>query len=71
MTTKTRPKAGMPRVQRKLDGAVSTQIGLRLMPDELEQVKEIANREQRSMAFVCRLAVLRALSDYQKTGRID
>lgn len=71
MTTKTRPKASMPRVQRKLDGAVSTQIGLRLMPDELEQVKEIANREQRSMAFVCRLAVLRALSDYQKTGRID
>ncbi len=71
MTTKTHPKAGMPRVQRKLDGAVSTQIGLRLMPDELEQVKEIANREQRSMAFVCRLAVLRALSDYQKTGRID
>lgn len=71
MTTTTRPKAGTLRVKHKPDNAVSTQIGLRLMPDELEQVKEIANREQRSMAFICRLAVLRTLSNYQKTGRID
>lgn len=69
MTTKTRQKTSQPHLQRKPDSAVSTQIGLRLMPEELEQIKEIANREQRSMAFVCRLAVLRALADYQKTGR--
>ncbi|WP_291120906.1 hypothetical protein [Hydrogenophaga sp.] len=36
-------------------------IALRLTTAELERVKERADREQRSMASVCRLAVLREL----------
>jgi hypothetical protein len=39
----------------------SRPIALRLTPAELERVKERAEREQRSMASVCRLAVLREL----------
>ncbi len=42
------------------------QIGLRLYPDELAKVQEIARTEQRSLASFCRMAVLRTLSDYQK-----
>lgn len=40
-------------------------IALRLLPDERELIKELAQREQRSMAAVCRLALLRGLADYQ------
>lgn len=36
-------------------------IALRLTDAELERVKERADREQRSMASVCRMAVLREL----------
>lgn len=36
-------------------------IALRLTTAELERVKERADREQRSMASVCRMAVLREL----------
>lgn len=39
----------------------SRPIALRLTPFELEHVKKRAEREQRSMASVCRLAVLRDL----------
>lgn len=39
----------------------SRPIALRLTPAELERVKERAEREQRSMASVCRRAVLREL----------
>ena len=39
----------------------SRPIALRLTPAELERVKERAEREHRSMASVCRLAVLREL----------
>lgn len=39
----------------------SRPIALRLTPFELEHVKKRAEREQRSMASVCRLAVLREL----------
>ena len=41
-------------------------IALRLLPDEIERIKEIAHREQRSMANVCRLIVLRGLADYKQ-----
>jgi len=50
------------RRKRVPNGAISERpIALRLLPDELERVKEKADREQRSMASVCRLAVLRDL----------
>ena len=61
-----------PRIRRVPTGTVSEKpIALRLMPDELQLIKEIAQREQRSMASVCRLAMLRGLADYQKTGLLD
>lgn len=54
--------APSPRVQRVPNGVDRARpIALRLMPAELERVKEKAAREQRSMASVCRLAVLRDL----------
>lgn len=60
------------RKKREPSGIVTaTPIAMRLMPDELQQVKEIARREQRSMSSVCRLAMLRGLADYQKTGLVD
>lgn len=51
-----------PRVRRVPNGVNSSRpIALRLTPAELARVKEKAEREQRSMASVCRLAVLREL----------
>jgi hypothetical protein len=46
----------------------SRPIALRLTPFELEHVKERARLEHRSMASVCRLAVLRelGLNDVEK-----
>ncbi len=50
------------RRKRVPNGVISARpIALRLRPDELQRVKEVADREQRSMASVCRLAVLRGL----------
>ena len=61
-----------PRKTREPSGIVNaTPIAMRLMPDELQQVKEIAKREQRSMSSVCRLAMLRGLADYKQAGLID
>jgi hypothetical protein len=55
------------RRKRVPNGAISERpIALRLLPDELERVKEKADREQRSMASVCRLAVLRDLGLMEK-----
>ena len=67
------PKPARPqRVQRVPTGTVSNKpIALRLMPEELQQIKAIARREQRSMASVCRLAMLRGLADYQQAGLVD
>ncbi|MBU7573981.1 MAG: hypothetical protein KAF64_11550 [Hydrogenophaga sp.] len=55
------------RRKRVPNGAISERpIALRLLPDELERAKEKADREQRSMASVCRLAVLRDLGLMKK-----
>lgn len=55
-----------PRIRRAPAGTVNNKpIPVRLLPAELERIKEIAQREQRSMASVCRLALLRGLADYQ------
>jgi hypothetical protein len=51
-----------PQRRRVPNGVNSSRpIALRLTPAELERVKERAERERRSMASVCRLAVLRDL----------
>lgn len=66
MTHPATPKPSRPsRILRTPDGVVSAKpIALRLQAAELAQIKEIASREQRSMASVCRLAILRGLADY-------
>jgi len=62
----TQSAASSPR-KRVPNGVNSSRpIALRLTPTELEHVKERAEREQRSMASVCRLAVLRELGLNQK-----
>ncbi len=55
-----------PRRKRADAGVVNNKpIGLRLKPEELQRVKEIADLEQRTMAAVCRLALLRGLANYE------
>lgn len=65
-----RKPAAMTR-KRAPTGTVSARpIALRLLPDELARVKKVADREQRSMASVCRLAVLRGLEFYEKSASL-
>lgn len=55
---------------RSPNGVVSERpIALRLMPQELAQVKELAAKEDRSMASVCRRLVLASLSTQTKAAR--
>jgi hypothetical protein len=62
------PQPKPPRVRRAPAGTVNNKpIPVRLLPVELKIIKEIAQREQRSMASVCRLALLRGLADYPHT----
>lgn len=59
-------------MRRAPTGAVSAKpIALRLLPAELQKIKEISLVEQRSMASVCRLAMLRGLDEYQQSGRLS
>ncbi|MCW5669118.1 MAG: hypothetical protein KIT86_05615 [Hydrogenophaga sp.] len=53
------PAPGRKRVPNGVNS--SRPIALRLTPAELQRVKERANLEQRSMASICRMAVLREL----------
>lgn len=60
----------MPR-KRAPQGVVTAQpIALRLLPSELDEVKQLAAREQRPLANLCRLIVVRAMEQYQKTGQL-
>jgi hypothetical protein len=62
--TKNTPSAPRKRVPNGVNSA--RPIALRLTPAELERVKAVAARERRSMASVCRLAVLRDLDLSEK-----
>lgn len=63
--TQAAPHNPPRRPPRTPDGIISAKpIALRLQATELQLIKEIAHREQRSMASVCRLAMLRGLADY-------
>ena len=64
-------KSAVPKSSHRApNGAVSNKpIALRLLPAELEQVKKIAAREQRSLASVARLALLRGLADCERTKK--
>lgn len=56
------PPTSPPPRKRVPNGVNSARpIALRLTTAELQRVKEQADREQRSMASVCRMAVLREL----------
>lgn len=56
----------MPR-HRAPDGVVTAKpIALRFLPEELEQVKEVAEADRRPLANMCRLLVLRGLEDFKR-----
>lgn len=43
-------------------------VALRLLPTDLQSVKEIAATEQRSLSSVSRLLVLRGIEAYRRDG---
>jgi hypothetical protein len=58
-------------IRRAPTGVVTNKpIPVRLLPDELQQLKGLAHREQRSLASVCRLALLQGLKQYARTGEL-
>ena len=60
-----------PKSARRAPNGVVTNkpIPLRLMPDERAKVEKLAAREQRSLASVCRLALLRGLADCERSKK--
>lgn len=51
---------------RSPNGVVSERpIALRLMPDELKQVQELAAAEKRPVANMCRLIVMQGIKTYR------
>lgn len=66
----TKKPAAMPQ-KRTPNGAVSARpIALRLLPDELAEVKELAAKQDRSMANVCRRLVLSSLRKPSKAASV-
>lgn len=60
----------MPR-KRAPHGVVTTKpIALRLLPQELIDFKELAEKEERPLANMARLIVIRAMSHYKRTGTL-
>jgi hypothetical protein len=52
-------------------GVVTTKpIGLRLLPQELNDFKALAEKEDRPLANMARLIVVRALNHYLRTGQL-
>ena len=49
--------------------ASKTPIALRMLPDELERVRAMATRENRPMANMCRVLVLRAMTQAEQATR--
>ena len=45
-------------------------IGLRLLPQELTDFKALCVRENRPLANMARLIVVRSLEHYQRTGKL-
>ena len=48
----------------------ATPIALRLMPQELIDFKALAEKEERPLANMARLIVVRSLEHYQRTGKL-
>lgn len=54
-------------LRRAPNGVVTTNpIPIRLMPEERAKVRAMAKAEDRSMASVCRLMLLRGLAEYER-----
>jgi hypothetical protein len=68
MPLKSKPKTETKvRKSRSPNGVVSDKpIPARFMPDELERVNQVADKEQRTAASIVRLATLRGLAEYDK-----
>lgn len=45
-------------------------IGMRLLPEELTDFKEMCVKENRPMANMARLIVVRSLEHYKRTGKL-
>ncbi len=45
-------------------------IGLRLLPQELTDFKALCAKEERPLANMARLIVVRSLEHYQRTGKL-
>ena len=60
-----------PKTPRRAPTGVVTNkpIALRLLPEERVRVEKLARSEQRSLASVCRLALLNGLQDCERNKR--
>ena len=47
-------------------GATSQPLGVRLAPDEVQEVETFASEQQRSRAWFLRFLILRGLADYKR-----
>ena len=57
--------------KRAPDGVVTQKpIGLRLLPQELTDFKALCAKEERPLANMARLIVVRALNHHQRTGQL-
>lgn len=56
----------MPRKRAPAGVVTGKPIALRLLPDELDAIKHLAQAEQRPLANMCRLLVLRGLEDFKR-----
>ena len=45
-------------------------IGLRLLPQDLTDIKALCAKEERPLANMARLIVVRSLEHYQRTGKL-
>lgn len=55
----------LTRMRRTPKGLTSKPLGIRLTPDEVAEVEQLATNEQRSRAWFLRYLILRGLSDYK------
>lgn len=63
-----KPDSQPPR--RAPNGVVTNKpIPVRLLPAEREAIQDLAAREQRSLASVCRLVLLRGLAEGERTNK--
>lgn len=59
-------QSAMPRHRAPHGVVTSKPIALRFLPEELKQVKELAEADRRPLANMCRLLVLRGIDDFKR-----